>query len=553
MRRHVTIAAFVLALAAYSVGQENYRAPQDQTQAASTQADAKLSKKDRKRQEKEEKKTREQERKEQKHEEKRQAEEQRKQDKDQEKTTARERNREQKADEKEVAGEHKREEKYQRKEDQRAERADAKEMKRHAEQEARNERVAAAAASRIPISTTATPGLLLAQREVGRAIYSQAPGSDVHVLLADGNQIILRGSAPTPSWRQRLLQVAIGAARGYSVVDQLAANLVGNAAGAATSAAMSGVGNLIHGSAGKDGSGGRDSAGGKDNGPEPGPEIAQQSPSDRQELSPNSDREVMAGMQQAVPNSDSGAMPVVLEPGSNACVNLSNSNQVLLTGQVASQPSADLIRHFAHQLANPATTVVDQLAVRTNGTPSAASPMHDVTSVSDGVKASSMDAPATMLSQGSAVCVSENNRALFLTGTVGSTAELGAVESAVEPLVGSGRLLDHLTVGSTSSGTQVAGSAAAPTAVETLPANNVSATPDTQNAVEQALYSVPRLSNVNVQFAADGLHLSGSVDTPQDGQMAADLAREYAPGQAVLNNITVASGAQPPQAQPPRQ
>ena len=112
------------------------------------------------------------------------------------------------------------------------------------------------------------------------------------------------------------------------------------------------------------------------------------------------------------------------------------------------------------------------------------------------------------------------------------------MENAVQPLVGNGRLLDQLTIGTVSSGTQIA--AASPPA-------NIETTPVQQNEVEQALHSVPRLANVNVQVAADGVHLSGSVDTAQDDQMAADLAREYAPGRAVLDNMTVANRIQPPQ------
>lgn len=547
MRKHVTIAAFVLALIGYSLAQENYRESQDQAQAVTRPSDAKLSKKDRKRQEKEEKKARKEERKEQKHQEKQQADKQRKQYKDQEKLATKEREHERKAEQKQVASERKKDEKYQRKEDQRAEKEDAREVNRHAEREARIQQAAAAPprytyVPRIPISTTATPGLLLAQREVGRAIYSQAPGSDVRVLLAGGNQILLRGSAPTPSLKQRLLQAAIGAARGYSVVDQLAANLVGNGASAATSAAIGGVSNLIHGS------------GAKESGPEPGPETApvsaQQFPVDSQQPPPN--REAMMDAQ-ALPNSDSGTMPVVLEPGSNACVNLSNSNQMLLTGQVASQPSAELVRRFAHQLASPSVAVVDQLAVRTNGIPSAGNAPQAATSAAGAGTASSPSAPATVMSPGSAVCVSENSGALFLTGTVGSTAELGAVENSVEPLVGSGRLLDHLTIGSMNSGTQIAGSTVARSVGATPQSqNDLETTPAPQNAVEQALHSVPSLANVTVQVAADGLHLSGSVDTTQDEQMAADLARQYASGREVLDNVTVASRAPSPQMQSPR-
>lgn len=230
MRRHVTIAAFVLALAAYSLGEKSYQDSHNQTQSTTTQSEAKLSKKDRARMEKEEKKARNQERKEEKRLQKQHAQEQRKQYKDQEKQVAKERKLERKQEEKEVASEGKKDEKHERAEAERAEKDEARAMNRHIEREARVERAGAAAvppsrsgyAQRIPISTTATPGLLLAQREVSRAIYSQAPSSDVRVLLDDGSRIVLRGSAPAPSMRQRLLQAAVGAARGYSVVDQLA-------------------------------------------------------------------------------------------------------------------------------------------------------------------------------------------------------------------------------------------------------------------------------------------------------------------------------------------
>ena len=67
-----------------------------------------------------------------------------------------------------------------------------------------------------------------------------------------------------------------------------------------------------------------------------------------------------------------------------------------------------------------------------------------------------------------------------------------------------------------------------------------------QGEVEQALHSVPRLSNVNVQVTADGVQLSGSVDTTQDDQMAADLARQYAPGRPVADNLAVANRTPPP-------
>ncbi|HEX4664672.1 MAG TPA: hypothetical protein VH196_09765, partial [Terriglobales bacterium] len=258
MKRHVTVAAFVLVLAAYSLGQNSYRDSQDaQNRAEAAQNDAKLSKKDRKKLEKEEKKeeknARKQQREEEKHQQKQQAEEQRKQYKEQEKHAAKDRERDLKKQEKQVASEQKaqqkNDEKYERKEAERAQKEESRDMNRHIEREARAERASVAHVPapryvyvpRIPVSANATPGLLMAQRNVSHAIYSQLPSSDVRVLLDGGNQILLRGSAPSPSWRQRLLQLAMGAARGYSVVDQLAANFVGDAAGAATSAAIGGV------------------------------------------------------------------------------------------------------------------------------------------------------------------------------------------------------------------------------------------------------------------------------------------------------------------------
>jgi osmotically-inducible protein OsmY len=148
-----------------------------------------------------------------------------------------------------------------------------------------------------------------------------------------------------------------------------------------------------------------------------------------------------------------------------------------------------------------------------------------------------------VVSPGSTICLTENNGEIFLTGTVGSTADLGTVENAVQPLVGSGRLLDHLTIAGLNSGTQIAASAPVGTGEPTLPAPP-SATQ--QSEVEQALHSVPRLANVNVQVAGDGVHLSGSVDSTEDDQMAANLARQYAPGLGVVDNLAVANGNQPP-------
>ncbi len=538
MKRHFTLAAFVVALAAYSLGEQSYRESQDhQDQTATTQPTAKLSKKDRKKLEKEEKKeekkAREQERKETKDIEKKQTEEQRKQYKEQEKRAAKERKREQKEEEKQVAAERKKQDKYERKEAQRAEKEEARNMHRHIEHEARDQRAAAshvpepryAYVPRIPVSSTATPGLLLAQRNVSRAIYSQLPSSDVRVLVDGGSQLVLRGSAPSPSWRQRLLQLAMGAASGYSIVDQLASNLIGDAASAATSATIGGVSHLIHGSGGGDG--------GRESSYAPPPDSSPQSP---------------GYSQPGLPNADSEPMVSALDPGSNACVNLSNSDQALLSGQVSSQQSADLIRGFARQLASPSALVSDQLAVRTSGVPAAAGTAQYAAS-SSSAGTSTGNAPTEnspggttsprTVSPGSTVCVTENNGEVLLTGTVGSTADLGIAENAVQPLVGSGRLLDHLTISSANSGMQAA--------AYSSPSGVTPAPPSQQSAVEQAMHSIPRLANVNVQVANDGVHLSGSVDTKQDDQTAMEVAREYAPGRPVLDNLAITNRVQPPQ------
>ena len=561
MKRHVTIAVVVLGLAAYSVGEASHSDSQESQSQMATPPSAKLSKKDRKRLEKEEKKERKQDRKEEKHLEQKQAKEERNQDKKQQEQVAKERRRELKEEEKQVAAERKSKEKYERKEAERAEKQDAREMNQHIEREARAERAAAAKSApryvyvpRIPVSTTATPGLLVAQREVSRAIYSQLPSSNVRVLLDGGSQIVLRGSAPTPSLRQRLLQLAVGAARGYSVVDQLAAQFVGDAASAATSAAIGGVSDLIHGSGAKNSS--------RASGPEPSLDPAAQPP---------------VSSQPALPQSDVDALAGVLEPGSNACVNVHNFSQVLLTGGLASQSSAELIRRFAHQLSSPSAVVTDQLAVA--GSPagagvaaagmqvgtadvhSAGNARQDGASTSDtGITASANSPPTPLsrgstLSPGSTVCVTENNSELFLTGTVGSPADLGTVQDAVQPLVGNRRLLDHLTIAGLNSRTEpptVAGSPAAADAAadEVLVTGDAVAgntpPPVQQNEVEQALHSIPRLANVNVQVAADGVHLSGLVDTTQDDQMAAELARQYAPGRPVLDKVAVTNRTPPP-------
>lgn len=566
MKRHVTIAALVLALAAYSAGKTRHSDSQD-SQNQTAQPSAKLSKKERKHLEKEEKKEREHERKAEKQQRDEQAKDDRKQEKKQEERIAKERKQdlkkqekkitdERKQEEKKVAEERKKEEKHERKEEQRAEEKHAREMNRHVDREERAERAAMERAPRsgfvphIPVLSTATRGLLMAQRQVGRAIYSQLPGSNVLVLLGGGNQILLRGSAPTPSLRQRLLQLAIEAASGYSVVDQLAAQFVGEAASTATNAAIGGVSDLIHGSRDKE----SDRESDRQSGTEPPPSYASAAPPPDY----SSSAPPPVSSQQALPNRESEAMAGVLEPGSNACVNVHSSGDVVLRGGVSSQSSAELVRRFAHRLSSTSAVVTDQLAVRTAGVPSAGNASQEVasdpgTGITPGESsASNALTQYPTLSPGSTVCVTENNGQLFLTGTVGSTADLGTVENAVQPLVGGGRLLDHLTIASTNSGTaqQATSPASLGAAADTAPpqggavATNV-AEPTQQSEVEQALHSIPRLSNVNVQVSADGVHLSGSVDTTQDEQMAAEVARQYASGRPVVDNLAVANRTPP--------
>ena len=540
MKRHLIVATFVVVLAAYSLGELANPASQDShDQAATAQPNAKLSKKERKRLEKEQKhvekenekqqkKAEKQEREQEKHLEEKQTKEQQKQYKEQEKKVAKERERQLKEQEKQIAANHQKEQEYAQKRAVGAEKEEARDIKRHIEHEKRVETAQAAAVPaprdaympRIPISTIATPRLLLAQREVSHAIYSQLPNSDVRVLLDSGNQIVLRGSVPSPSWRRRLFQLAVGVAQGYSVVDQLATNLVGSAASAATSAAIGGFSDLIHGS------------GKKDNGPDAGyappPDSAAQAAPYSQPSGPNA---------QHLPDRDAEQASSVLDPGSNACVNISNFTQVLLIGQATSQTSADLLRRFAHQLASTSAVVNDQLAVRSAGVRSAANEPQDVAGISGAGATASANSPAAVVSPGSTVCVTRNNDQIFLTGTVGSTADLGTVENAVQPLLGNGRLLDQLTVAAMNSG--------APTADSAPPGS--AATPVRQSELEQALHSIPRLAGVNVQVKEDSVQLTGSVDTAQDDQMASDVVHRYAPGRPVLDEIAVVNRTQPPQ------
>jgi hypothetical protein len=86
----------------------------------------------------------------------------------------------------------------------------------------------------VPIAKTPVRRALVAQKNVSRAIFLGDASSNVFVSLDNANRIVLRGSAPSASWRQRLLQVATAAAGGYTILDQLALTAVGSAASSLT-------------------------------------------------------------------------------------------------------------------------------------------------------------------------------------------------------------------------------------------------------------------------------------------------------------------------------
>ncbi|MGZ4823480.1 MAG: BON domain-containing protein, partial [Terriglobales bacterium] len=158
------------------------------------------------------------------------------------------------------------------------------------------------------------------------------------------------------------------------------------------------------------------------------------------------------------------------------------------------------------------------------------------------------------------VCLNASNTGeLLLTGTVASPSEVSAVEQAAQPLVAGGRLADQLTIGSLPSTSQVATGGTAGLATESTSAADASTPSSTaiasgpvpstpapsgitaeENNVEQALHSIPRLANVDVEVRADAVRLSGTVDTVQDEQMATAIARQHVPGMSVIDNLTVA-------------
>ncbi len=339
------------------------------------------------------------------------------------------------------------------------------------------------------LARSASSSLLHAQRNVSHAIYSAFPTSNVAVLLTDAGQIVLRGAAPSPSVRSTLLQLAMTAAGGYPIIDQLAADFVGDAARAAANAAVGGVSDRLH-----------------DNG--------------------SSSNERSAASQYANTSaapSDPNAV-AALEPGTSACVNVSNA-QVLLTGQAESQEGADLIRQFAHQVGGPAAALNDQLTATGSATSAAA----QQPSASPSNPTSNLAPAAAAVTPGSSVCVNVRSPGeVLLSGTVASPQEATAVEQAAKPLVASAHLNDQLTMGSL--GAVQSSTASVATSGETAD----------ESTLAQSLHAIPRLSNVDASVSSDSVRLTGTVDTSQDDQMARDIARQHAPGLSVVDQITVA-------------
>ncbi len=230
---------------------------------------------------------------------------------------------------------------------------------------------------------------------------------------------------------------------------------------------------------------------------------------------------------------------------------------MLLTGQATSQGDADLMRQFAQQLGGSSATLIDQLATRSNGVISNTAPPTATTN-------SQTYAPAGVVTPGSVVCVNvDNHNELLLTGTVGSPAELAAVENSAQPLAGGARLVDQLTIGTvatassagatggmtgvaTNNNTQGARppESGAAIATSSQPTGTPAATagnPTVQNDLEQALHSLPRLSNVDAEVTAGSVRLFGSVSSSADDQAARDVARQYAPAYEVIDNVTVSA------------
>ncbi len=569
MNRHVKTLALLVILSGFAFCQRPWREKPDQSwnpmtagslaamaspgiRAQEQQPDTRQNEKHLSKKEKKELKKR---RKEEEKQRKKEAKEQEKQLREQQKRKAKEDTKEQK---RELKKQNQAMAREQDKEDKRERKEQKKEMKSAERKELRAEHGALMSAAKprddlytIPVSREVAPGLLQAQRRVSRSIYSQIPHSHVIVLVNNANQIVLRGSAPTPSFKRRLLGLALSAAGGYGIVDQLAANMVGTAAGGVTSATIGGVSDLIHGSGSR-----RDNYGGYydqqgppfDNSPGAYGPPSPYGPPDRYgspsrdnaygppgENTPNPNAPPPNGSSytHTSASEQSASSKEGLTPGSNACVNLSGGREVLVTGQTASQVDKERLQQFAQLLGGTNATVIDQLATRTeNVNPGAGTASYAL------MPETILDANALggLVTPGSVVCVNVNNNSLLLTGTVGSTGELANVEHALQPLLGNEHLVDQLTTGT------LTGSAA--------PQDNASSGGGAgvaESEVEQALHSIPRLSNIDATVSAISVRLSGSVETAEDEQVALGIARQYAPGRSIIDNMTVTHSETAPQ------
>lgn len=236
---------------------------------------------------------------------------------------------------------------------------------------------------------------------------------------------------------------------------------------------------------------------------------------------------------------------------------------MFLTGETSSQADAERLRQFARQLGGTNANFIDQLGTRSNG---GMSSMHSNESTPSSAGASpSFPAPSpdAIVTPGSVVCLgADNYDQVLLTGTVGSPAEFAKVEESVQPILGDDRLVDELTTGtvevasqaSTAGGTSgtatsanagsatsAAGSAGTIASSSQQVSADASGTtlPISQSEVEQALHSIPSLSNVDAQVTASSVRLAGSVHTADDKQMARDIARQYAPNRDVIDDVTL--------------
>ena len=357
-----------------------------------------------------------------------------------------------------------------------------------------------------------------AQQHVESAFTSELPNYPISVFVNNANQIVMRGSVPGPSWKQRLLGLATAAAGGYGLVDQLASDAVTSAAGSATSAAIGGIGGLLHHDSSDSGSSGYNNY------------SATPSPSGSYNSTP------AYGAPSAAPDNSSynnppsysggsysnsrSAIPVALAAGSNVCINVNANNQLLLTGQVPSQLDAQRVEQFASRLASRNATIINQLAGMTPDAAGAAT-------ANAPSAASSVYNAVAPISSGSTVCVNSSNNQLMLTGTVPTQADAYNVEQAAAQLAGSANaVVNQLTT----SGTGAA------------PINDTAG--DLQSGLQRALGGYAALSSVSASVSADTVLLTGSVGNDQDRQMARQIAQSYAGGRRVVDNMAVATGRQ---------